>query len=346
MNQHADAVLRSALERTADGLEDNPERYDQVAARVRRRQRRVIGVGGAFAAVLLLTLGFAVAFGAGQPQRSPAGDPAAIDCGSPVAVPAPESARFVPEGAVAVRPCGLVDITIRQDVDRLVAALSRLEQPVPGGEPACADVYNGPPYQLRFAYPDGRQLVATVERTACPPIVQVGDRVRLLGGSEITDLVYELAEAQRWADAPTDPPDPACPDPRTLTRPTGDESTPPRFDALVVNPTQSVPYPAVAVAVCRYDSTDPSTARLVTSALVTDGAERARELVNGQGPEIPFWSCDPPAGWFDVLVFADEAGGTYEVRVGRGDCQLFYSAHWLSDEPEPALRQWLDDTLG
>jgi hypothetical protein len=71
-----------------------------------------------------------------------------------------------------------------------------------------------------------------------------------------------------------------------------------------------------------------------------------RELVNGQGPEIPFWSCEPPAGSWDVLVFADAAGGMYEVRVGRGECKLFYSAVDLSDGPEPALRQWLDDTLG
>lgn len=47
-----------------------------------------------------------------------------------------------------------------------------------------------------------------------------------------------------------------------------------------------------------------------------------------------------------MLVFADAAGGRYEVRLGRGECRVFHSASRLSDEPEPALQQWVDDTPG
>lgn len=104
-----------------------------------------------------------------------------------------------------------------------------------------------------------------------------------------------------------------------------------------------------AVVVLRFfeDRTAPETAAvLATSTVVTDGVQVALDLVEQQGPESPFWSCEPPAGSFDVLVFADRAGGQYEVRIGRGECRLVWSELKLSDEPHPALQQWPDDTLG
>jgi hypothetical protein len=351
MNQHADEALRGALERTAGGLDDNPERYDQVAARLRRRRQRQAVAGVAAAVLLVAGSAFLVTGLPRTGEGEPAGDAATASCPAPVdSVPRPEypggwqSEPLVPENPVAVRVCGLLDITLDRDLDRLVSALNSLP-PTETVDWACTDEYPGPPYHLVFEYADRDPVTALLEQGNCRT-VQVGDQLRLQSDPLIKELVYELAEAQRWEDAPADPPDPTCPDPSTLTRPVGDDIPRPRFDAFMESSIESVPYPAVSVAVCRYDSTDPRSARLVADELVTDGAEEARRLVNDQSPENPFWSCDPPEGWFDVLVFSDEAGGMYEVLAGRGDCRLFYSAFDLSDEPDPGLREWLDATLG
>jgi hypothetical protein len=350
MNQHVDEALRGALERTAAGLDDNPQRYEQVAARRRRRRQRRAMAGVAVA--VLFVAGSAI-LATGSPRTGegePAVDPAPASCPAPAeAVQRPDyrggqDGPLVPADPVAVRVCGLFDVTLHSDLDRLVSAMNSLTPPPVADRWACTDEYPGPPYHLVFQYADGSGVTAMLEQGNCRT-VQVGDQIRVQTAL-IKDLVYELAEAQRLAEAPADPPDPTCPDPGTLTRPVGDDPTPPRFDAILEASIESVPYPAVSVAVCRYDSSDPRTAELVSDELVTDGAEEARRLVNDQSPEIPFWTCDPPEGWFDVLVFADEAGGMYEVRAGRGDCKVFYSASDLSDEPDPGLREWLDATLG
>lgn len=132
-----------------------------------------------------------------------------------------------------------------------------------------------------------------------------------------------------------------------------DHAVYPWFEPLAwaTDPDQTVPYPAAAVAACRYDSTDPQTARLVTQRLVADGAERARGLVNALAElertvDSDGARCDPPAGWWDVLVFADAAGGRYEVRVGRGECEFIWSKGLTTDARAPELDQWLDETLG
>lgn len=372
MNQQGDAALRRALEHLAEGVDDNPERYHQVAARVRVRRQQAFG--GVAAAVLLVT-GSAAVVANWLPTAEvsePSADPPVIECPPPVATfpdppPAPATPRptaaeqdgpLVPDGPAAVQVCGLrafrsLSIILDQNLERLVAALNALPTTMQAGPPAspgawvCTQEMPLPLYHLVFAYPDGSEVTALLEPTNCRR-VGVDGQVRVQShGQMIHDLVYEMAERQRLAEVPSDPPDPTCPDPTTLTRPV-DDPTPPRYDAYIVNAANaSVPYPAVEVAVCRYSSTDPQAARLVADTLVIDAgeAERARELVNGQEPETPYWSCEPPAGWFDVLVFTDTGGGLYEVRVGRGDCKLFYSGVRLSDAPEPALRAWLDNTL-
>lgn len=352
MNTHVEAALREAMDRTANSVADNPQRYDQVATRVKRRRQRRIMAG--MAATALLVTGSVMLAGGRLPTADgdePAGDPPGNSCPPPVSsVQLPASAfrqqqdtPLVREDPVAVRVCGLFDATLDRDLDRLVAALNSTSPPP---EPwMCTAEVARRPYHLIFRYADGSEITAVLEQGNCRS-VQVGDQVRMQSDQLIRDLVYEMAEAQRWADAPAEPPTPRCPDASTLTRPAGDLRTPPWYDAIGADPTESVPYEAVAVAVCRYDSTDPQTARLVADELVTDGAEQARALVNAQSPENSFWECEPPAGWFDVLMFADAAGGMYEVRVGRGDCKLFYSAAHLSGEPDPGLQRWLDDTLG
>jgi hypothetical protein len=70
-----------------------------------------------------------------------------------------------------------------------------------------------------------------------------------------------------------------------------------------------VPYEAVAVAVCRYPSTDPESAVLATYQVVTDGVEHARELVNAHRSQDMHRPCEPSTGSYDVLVLSDRAGG-------------------------------------
>lgn len=197
--------------------------------------------------------------------------------------------------------------------------------------------------------PAGDRVTALVEPTGCPT-VQIGDQLRVQAAQPLVELVWELTDTQRLADASASLQPPGCPDPTTVTPPSADyPDTPPRYEAYLPTGGQPVPVPVSAVAVCRYSSTYPDTADLVTSTVVAGaGAGTARDLVNAQDAlgGARRWHCEPPDGSFDVLVFVDAAGGRYEVRLGRGECRVFYSASRLSDEPEPALQQWVDDTLG
>ncbi|MGH3737585.1 MAG: hypothetical protein ACRDT6_18545 [Micromonosporaceae bacterium] len=367
MNQPTEDTLRAALARTAEGLDDNPERYRQVAVRAARRRRQAML--GTFAGVIVLVVGAALAFAAVRPDQSlpPATDGTGTDCpapsGGPDVEPDADAWPDLPTGAEWARACvggrpgfeggkdeQLARIIIHTDVDKIIKELNKLESmPSDGG---CTDDL-GILYDLVLSYPDGRRYVARIEAYGCGR-VQIGDQVRV-GGQALVPMIAKAAERQRLAEPPAQIPEPSCPEPASVTRPVGEESDRPQFDAIAAgigpggeeagNP-PPVPYEARAVAVCRYSSSDPAKAALTSHKIVTDGAEQARGLVNQQGPEEPAWSCEPPAGSFDVLVFSDQVGGRYEIRLGRGDCKLFYSAYHLSDEPHPQLRAWVDQTLG
>lgn len=204
MNGDTGTALRGALERMAGGLDDNPERYEQVAARVRRRRQRRVASG--MAAAVLLIAGSVTAVATGFPAMedgeqvgtAPDNDcPAPVETAGPQALPSVEQAGpLVPEGPIAVRVCGPLDTTLRRDLDRLVAAINQASPPPPPDQWFCTEEFPQPLYHLVFAYPDGSQMTAIVEPGNCRTI-RVGDQIRLQGRTVIAGLVEELAEEQR-----------------------------------------------------------------------------------------------------------------------------------------------------
>lgn len=231
MSEDIERGLRGALRRATDGLTDNPDRYDEVARRVRRR--RTGAIAGITSAVVLLAAigGFALANQGGDSGKNgntvvanePKVDELDLTCeapsGGPVRPKATSGKPFVRDGAVAARLCpalpddpqsnvkpdqALLNLRLHSGAAQLVATLNKL----PAFDPAAFCTMDmGPSYDLLLVYGDGKKVTVTFNAYGCG-VAKSGAEFRMDAG-KLHEQFADLAKKEK----PATPSALSCPAP-------------------------------------------------------------------------------------------------------------------------------------
>ena len=205
---------------------------------------------------------------------------------------------------------------LARDAQLLLDRLSELRE-LPDSEGCNADAGNT--LDLTVRRPGEQQVRVRAEAFGCEAVTGWGeDRA---GGKEVRTLVFELLERQRVASPVADPVPGLCPTPlweqlSILRQPL------PHWDALAALDDQApgMPYGAAGARVCRYDSLGEGSRPAVERVVTADVAERLRRLVSANLRLGVGFLCPLIAEAADVIVWVDRAGGSFEVRIGRGAC--------------------------
>ena len=347
MTHESDDRLRGALRSAVPQPPAAPDRVERAAAAGRRRRLAQRG-GAALAALSVLAIAVGVPMSvdrAGSPSEvadsvapTPSDDKltaADVRCPPPSGGPDwPEAASqggpLVPEGVVAARICdassGRADlwtalpwrapnIVLTQHTDELVTAINQLSgvSQVDTYTDGCPAI-GGSSFDLVLRYPDRRDIVITGSTGDCEFVQAVGEY--RAGADQVWDAMRHLLYQQRVEQSGPVSVEPAgCPDdPSELTA---------GWMSISVRG-EPAPYPTVATTVCPYtgagaaaESTD---AVLVDHAVVdTEVAEDLRRAINAS-PRGTL-DCTPDQRQpLDVIIFRDEAGGSFPIAVDRTVC--------------------------
>ena len=233
---------------------------------------------------------------------------------------------------------------LERGAQRLLDALSELDE-LPDSEGCNADAGNT--LDLTVRRPGEEQARVRAQAFGCEVVTGWGDD--RTGGKAVQDLVLELLERQRIATPVAAPAPGPCPAPlweqlTILRQPV------PQWDALADLDLAVVgmPYPAVGARVCRYDALGEGSRPAVERVVTADVAERLRRLVTadlraGVGSLCPMIV---PAA--DVVVWVDASGGSFETRIGRGDCAELVqgSGRYVGGLADAELQATIDTVLG
>lgn len=231
---------------------------------------------------------------------------------------------------------------LARDAERLLEQLSGLPE-LPDSESCNADAGNT--LDLTVRRPGERQAVRA-QAFGCEAVTGWGeDRT---GGKEVQRLVLELLERQRLVSPVAAPVPGPCPSPlweqlSILREPT------PQWDALAVldDRVLGMPSPAVGARVCRYDALGAGSRPAVERVVPADVAERLRQLVAQDLRAGVGFLCPLLVPAADVVVWVDGSGGSFEVRIGRGDCSEIVtgSGRYVGGLADADLRATLDGVL-
>jgi len=205
---------------------------------------------------------------------------------------------------------------LQRDTGRLLVFLDAL--PPVGSTDECHDDA-GPRVSLVVRSEEGEVITVQAATFGCEEVTGWGPSRG--EGRRVYELVTELLERQRIGTLDPDAFPAVCPSP-LWPQLTIDREPVPHWDAIatldpaVIGP----PYPAVAARLCRYDATGPGSTPTIDRVVGPEPAEALRQHVVDDLTFGSAYPCPLETARADVLVFADGAGGSFEVRVSRGDC--------------------------
>lgn len=293
-----------------------------------------------------------------DPSKAPVGR---LDCPAPSGEPKPATGPgpagdLVEKGATLAELCpgkketpgapldDLLYRTLSKDVGKLVDYLNAL--PAPTGNQGCPDDL-GPLYHLVLGYPDGHTQAVKVQTYGCGP-VETNGRLRT-GARDFETKFAQLLEQQRIASAPSETWGADCgkavwaTDAGTLKGGPWQQFL--GYGSLLPYAGQLVPYPSVEAMACRFNRVDVAgvPAEGKRSPIAPAKAEELRGLVNAAVATPP--NCRLAKGdHVDMLSFADNGGGGYDIAIGRA-CKIV-QGKFGAGTASPELFAELDQLLG
>ncbi len=289
------------------------------------------------------------------PPSSPVRECAAPSGGPKLSTNPGPAGELVEKGAVAAQLCpgragdSPTDpvhlFTLTEDVSSLVDKLNALA--VPGKDMVCTDEL-GPLYDLVLTYPDRHTRVVKLQNYGCGDVESDG-RHRV-GARGISEAFRQLAEVQRLASPPAQPTPLDCGKPVWTGSDRGAGGEPwwqfLSNDSLRSFTDQLVPVAPVEGMACRFTASTGPAGPTETKRvpLAQKQAGTFRTLVNDSlkvAPTCELGEAEP----VDVVTFADNGDGQYQLVIGRGGCAVV-QGHYAAGAPSPALLAQLDSLLG